>query len=70
MTNISCLYVRRMRVIMEVYTKNDNQMEENEENKAHTGRPSQPSSSPWSDSQLSTPMVGKIRDATCNIERR
>lgn len=34
---------------------------------ARTGRPS---ISPWSDSQLSAPMVGKMRDATCNIERR
>lgn len=37
---------------------------------ARTGRPSQPSSTPSSDSQLSAPMVGRMREAICRTVSR
>lgn len=36
----------------------------------HTGRSAHPPSTPSSDSQVSAPMVGNIRDARCRMVRR
>lgn len=68
-TNMNWRQVSRKRVKVEVWKEVKMRIMDDLSN-LHTGRPSQPSSTPSSDSQLSAPIVGKILEARWRIVKR